>query len=171
VEESGDYPSFRSLHVGFLKGIHSLLTPSGPRLFPKRFRFSRLLLLPRTEDSGRQQAAVKLHFSNLGVVGQKRERWSSKTEELQTKGTQNLGGHILKGFPGGSVVKNPPAKERDTRDMGSIPGWGRSPGEGNGNPLQYTCLENPMDRGAWRATVHRVAKSWTLKTGTQYTCY
>ena len=46
-------------------------------------------------------------------------------------------------------------------DSGSIPGLGRSPGEGNGNPLQYSCLENPMDRGAWRATVHRVAKSWT----------
>ena len=56
------------------------------------------------------------------------------------------------------MVKNPPANEGDTRDAGSIPGWGRSPGEGNGNPLQYSCLENPMDRGAWRATVHGVAK-------------
>ena len=46
-------------------------------------------------------------------------------------------------------------------DLGSIPGLGRSPGEGNGNPLQYSCLENPMDRGAWRATVHGVANSWT----------
>ena len=46
-------------------------------------------------------------------------------------------------------------------DLGSIPGSGRSPGEGNGNPLQYSCLENPMDGGAWRATVHRVAKSRT----------
>ena len=46
-------------------------------------------------------------------------------------------------------------------DLGSIPGSGRSPGEGNGNPLQYSCLENPMDRGAWWATVHGVAKSWT----------
>ena len=46
-------------------------------------------------------------------------------------------------------------------DPGSIPGLGRSPGEGNGNPLQYSCLENPMDRGAWRATVHGVTKSWT----------
>ena len=45
--------------------------------------------------------------------------------------------------------------------MGSIPGWGRSPGEGNVNPLQYSCLENPMDRGAWRATAHGVAKSQT----------
>ena len=58
-------------------------------------------------------------------------------------------------------VKNPPANTRDMRDEGSIPGSGRSPGGGNGNPLQYSHLENPMDRGAWQATVHRVAKSWT----------
>ena len=50
---------------------------------------------------------------------------------------------------------------RDTGDVGSIPGSGRSPGEGNGNPLQYSCLENPMDRRAWWATVHTVAKSQT----------
>ena len=53
---------------------------------------------------------------------------------------------LFGGFPGGSVVKNPPAS---ARDVGSIPGSGRSPGEGNGNPLQYSYLENPMDRGAW----------------------
>ena len=52
------------------------------------------------------------------------------------------------GFPGGSVVKNPPANAGDTRDTGLIPGWGRSPGGGNGNPFQY-CLENATDRGAW----------------------
>ena len=51
------------------------------------------------------------------------------------------------------VVKNRPANAGDIRNVGSIPGWGRSPGEGNGNPLQYSCLENPMDRGAWRAAV------------------
>ena len=59
------------------------------------------------------------------------------------------------------VVKNPFDNAEDIRDPGLIPGWGWSPGEGNGNPLQYSCLENPMDRRAWRATVHRVAKSWT----------
>ena len=59
------------------------------------------------------------------------------------------------------VVKNPPANAGDVRDLGSIPGWGRSPGGGQGNPLQYFCLENPMDGGAWQATVHRVAQSWT----------
>ena len=56
------------------------------------------------------------------------------------------------------VVKNPPAKTGGIRDLGSVPGLGRSPGEGNGNPLQYSCLENPMDRGAWRATVHGITK-------------
>ena len=57
------------------------------------------------------------------------------------------------------VVKNLPAIAEDIRDIGSVPGLGRSPGEGNGNPLQYSCLGNPMDRGAWRAIVCRVAKS------------
>ena len=59
------------------------------------------------------------------------------------------------------MVKNQPANAGDTGDMGSIPGSGRSPGGGNGNALQYSCLENPMDRGAWWATVHGVAKSQT----------
>ena len=59
------------------------------------------------------------------------------------------------------VVKNPPANAGDMRDVYSIPGSGRSPGGGHGNPLQYSCLETPIDRGAWWATVHRVAKSWT----------
>ena len=63
------------------------------------------------------------------------------------------------GFPGGSMVKNLPANAGDTGDVGSIAGSGRSPGGGNGNPLQYSCLENPVDRGAWRATVHSVTKS------------
>ena len=62
------------------------------------------------------------------------------------------------GFPCGTSGKNLPAK---MKDAGSIPGLGRSPGEGNGNPLQCSCLENPMDRGTWRAIVHRVTKSWT----------
>ena len=61
-------------------------------------------------------------------------------------------------FPGGSEDK---ASACNAGDLGSIPGLGKSPGEGNGNPLQYSCLENPMDRRAWRATVHWVAKSRT----------
>ena len=62
------------------------------------------------------------------------------------------------GFPGSSVVNNLPA---NAGDVGSIPGLGRSSGEENGNLFQYSCLENPMDRGAWRATVHGVTKSQT----------
>ena len=65
---------------------------------------------------------------------------------------------IIVSFPGGSEVK---ASARNVGDLGSIPGSGRSPGEGNGNLLQYCCLENPMDRGAWWAIVHGVAKSQT----------
>ena len=60
-----------------------------------------------------------------------------------------------------AVVKNPPINGRDVRDAGSIPGSGRSPGERNGNPFQYSCLENSMDRGAWWAIVYGVAKSRT----------
>ena len=63
------------------------------------------------------------------------------------------------GFPGGSMVKNPPANAGATGDVGSIAGSGKSPGGGNGNPLQYCCLENPVDRGAWRTTVHSITKS------------
>ena len=62
------------------------------------------------------------------------------------------------GFPGGSEGK---VSACNAGDLGLIPGSGRSPGEGNGNPLQYSCLENPMDKGAWNATVHGVAKSRT----------
>ena len=65
---------------------------------------------------------------------------------------------MIMGFPSFSAVKNPPANGGGVRDSGLIPGSGRYPGEGNGNPLQYSHLGNPMDRGAWQATVHGVAK-------------
>ena len=65
------------------------------------------------------------------------------------------------GFPAGAVVKNLPANAGDTRDMGSILGLGKSSGEGNGNPLQYSCLENSMDRRDWQATVSGAANSQT----------
>ena len=69
-----------------------------------------------------------------------------------------------KDFPGGSVVKNLPANAGDAKHMGSVPGLERSPGGGHGYPLQYSCLENPMDRGAWKAAVHRVAMEVTEYT-------
>ena len=68
---------------------------------------------------------------------------------------------LKKACPGGAVVKNSPANAGDTGDMGLIPGLGRFPRGGKGNPLQYSCLENPMDRGAWQAMVHGVEKSQT----------
>ena len=69
--------------------------------------------------------------------------------------------YLYVGFPSGSVVKKLPANAGDgnTGDVGSIPGSGRSPGGGNGNPLQYSCLGNPIDRRAWRATVHGIVES------------
>ena len=67
----------------------------------------------------------------------------------------------LLGFPGGIAVKNQPANAADARVAGSIPGSETSSRGGNDNPVQYSCLDNPMDRRAWRATVHEVTKSWT----------
>ena len=61
------------------------------------------------------------------------------------------------------MVKNPASIVEDTGDAGLIPGWERSPGGGNGDPLQYSCLKNPMDRGAWRATIHSIAKSHAVE--------
>ena len=74
------------------------------------------------------------------------------------------------GFQGGSVVKNLTANTGDARDMGLIPGSERSPEGGNSNQLQYSCLENSVDRGAWWATVHGVAKSWTQLSTNTHTC-
>ena len=70
-------------------------------------------------------------------------------------------GRCALGFPGSSVGKE---SDCDAEDPGSIPGLERSPGEGNGNPVQYSCLENPMDRGAWQATVHGVAYRLRLQS-------
>ena len=81
---------------------------------------------------------------------------------------RDLAGYLtLLLFPGGSDGK---ASARNAGDPGSIPGLGRSPGEGNGNPLQYSCLENSMDGGAWWATVHGVAKSRTFLSDFTFLC-
>ena len=84
----------------------------------------------------------------------------SRDEAEETEGKLGFAGYHLPawGFSGGSEDK---ASACNAGDPGSIPALGRSPGEGNSNPFQYSCLENPMDRGAWQATVHRVAKSLT----------
>ena len=68
------------------------------------------------------------------------------------------------------VVKNPPASAGDIKDVGLIPGSGRSPGGGHGNSLQYSCLENPMDRGAWQATIHGVTKKSDMTEATSHAC-
>ena len=75
---------------------------------------------------------------------------------------------VLRGFPGSSNSKT---SAYNAGDLGSIPGSGRSPGEGNGNPLQYSCLENPMDWGAWWATIHGVAKSRTWLSNFTFTFF
>ena len=80
---------------------------------------------------------------------------------LRSNSNQNMWSNPYVGFAGGAVVKDLPANVGDARDMGLISGSAKSLGEGNGNPLQYFCPENPMDGGAWQATVHGVAKSWT----------
>ena len=82
------------------------------------------------------------------------------TLALRTSSASVLGAAVqCADFPGGPSGKEPACQHREVRGSGSIPGLGRCFGEGNGNPLQYSCLENPMDRGAWQATVHGAAES------------
>ena len=122
---------------------------------------------------GRGDGAL-LHSDSSGEAG---EKWSDSWYILNVKTTEFLiewpwfvkGNRESRmtlrvltwtlGFPGGEVVKNLPANAGDTGDLGLIPGSARSPGVGNDNPLQYSCLGNPIDRGGWWTTVHRVAKS------------
>ena len=116
------------------------------------------------QDSGMSLCGAIVHcFFFLGTYSVKWTDWSPSTcwstyvfsynEIIYWRIT------CIWGFSGGSVGKEPACNVGDARDMGSIPGSGRSPGAGHGNPLQYSCLENPMDRGAWWATVHGVAES------------
>ena len=74
----------------------------------------------------------------------------------------------IKGFGGGIVVKNPPTSAGDPTDMGPVPGLGRPPGVGNGNPLQYSRLESPMDRGSWWAIAHGVCRESDLVNNNNY---
>ena len=91
-----------------------------------------------------------------------------KIKQLTSLWTEALPYHHVCDCPGGSVVKNPPS---NIGDMSSIPGLGRSLGWGNANLLQYPCLETPMDRGVWRATVHGVTKSQTRLSTRAYILY
>ena len=105
------------------------------------------------EDTGTQGSHT---MTETGIMHQRSPRINSKPQEV--------------GSPGSSEVKNLPTNAGDTRGLGLIPGSGRSPGEGNGNPLQYSCLTNPMDGGAWRAVVLRIAKSWILLSTLMRVC-
>ena len=108
---------------------------------------------------------------------QPRREMRSVFHELRAKSRNTLNWvyrPVMNGicWVGGAVVENLPANAGDTGGMGLIPGWGRSPGGGDGNPFKSSCLGNPMDRGAWRATVHGVAKSRTgLSTHTLCSLY
>ena len=102
--------------------------------------------------------AARARSQRSECMGDKARQNISCLEHLEEGLRVRKGGREPKDFPGGAVEKNPPAR---AGDAGSTPRWGRSHGGGNGNPLYDSCLENPTDRGAWRATVHRVAKRQT----------
>ena len=102
---------------------------------------------------------------NLGTLQEVRDReaWRPAVHGVEKRAGHDWVTEQLynMGFPGGSVVKNPPANAGGSGDVGLIPGLGRSLGGGSGKPLQYSCLGDAMNRRAWQATVHRVEKSWT----------
>ena len=105
-----------------------------------------------------------VHYTSANLLNEKKQKSHHHTQNRTKKGilSRNLA------FQVALVVKNPPANAGDTA---LIPGSGRFPGGGHCNPLQYSCLENPMDRGVWQATAHGVAKSWTwLKWLRTHTC-
>ena len=113
----------------------------------------------------RRRSGVRIPYGPPFFYGSIAQLVEQRTENPCVAGSTPAGATILYmkklclGIPGGTVVKNLPANAGVIGDTGSIPGLGRSPGEGNDNPLQYSCLENPMDRGAWQATVHGIVKS------------
>ena len=114
-------------------------------------------------DSLPPEPLEKPHFKSSGVICQSQTPNLSPPAHSQRKDFFFRSSQIIyPGFPDVSAVKTPLANTGDARDEGSIPVSGRSPGEGNGSLLQYSCLENYMDRGTWQAVVHGVTNSWTL---------
>ena len=103
--------------------------------------------------------SMDMSLSKFRELVMDREAWRATAHGVTKSRIQLSKLNYYLGFQVAQVVKNPPANAGDARDAGSIPGSGRSPGVGNGNPLQYSWVENSMDRGAWQPTVHRVAKS------------
>ena len=124
---------------------------STPVLLPGKFHGQRSLTGCRPWGHKEWDMTEQLNWTELN--------WSDiREDDSVIKRTRILINATSLDFPGGSEGK---VSAYNAGDMGSIPGTGRSPGEGNGNPLQYSCLENPMDRGAWETTVHGVTKSRT----------
>ena len=105
-------------------------------------------------------------FQTKDTIWKEETTSSAHVQSEELRSSSSKASLVAWGFPGGSEVK---ASARNSGDPGSIPGSGRSPGEGNGNPLQYSCLENPMEGGAWWATFHGVAKSWTRLSNFNFT--
>ena len=105
--------------------------------------------------------STDMNLSKLQQTVEDRGAWHATAHGVVNSQTRQRLKNNQRGFPQGSRSKEPTCNARDTGGVGSIPGSGRSLGGGNGNPLQYACLENPMDRRAWRATVCGVVKSWT----------
>ena len=168
--------------------IQELIRNRGFLTDPKQHTGSLLLnaswQIPRWQTSG---LPLELEPQLILIVTHQQAKWhtymcqdnSKANQKVQEVGSGPIPGHLpqlavilsplislwnysllwkLTGFPGGEVVKNLPANVGHTRDVGLIPEWGRSSGEGNGNPLQYSCLGNPMDREARQAAVHRFCK-------------
>ena len=162
--------SCHSIHLESVRREWRATAPSGlllalspktrPRKEKERFpnshfslllRYSRGPILPRLERTGVVWAISRQWASNVGPHQvMQTPSLTQKDSPSSNHSDKKMGSRSHQGFPGGTVVKNQPANAGDARDMGSIPGSGKSPGEGNGNPLQYSCLENPTDREAWQ---------------------
>ena len=112
----------------------------------------------RVRFLGREDPLEKEMATHSSILAW-RMPWTEEPVQATVHGVARVGQDLATQPPPPSVVKNPPANAGDARDRGSIPGSGRSPGGGHGNPLQYSCLEDPVDGGAWQATVYRVAES------------